>query len=218
MVDLVDFPNFEVNAQRTAYYKEQIVSLLNKNESVVQWQYKIPELGEGGTCSLFGQLQAEPFDLSEYVAPNEINTKIMKVLQTITDYVEQQQLVDWFGIYQSREIDGEPQLLKLTYFGNPSRPLFPINEQYSQISNNTFVALNGEGRVINDVEQYVADGGEYYTCDPKVKSELCLPFFSNNGNVLGIIDTEAFNKNVLDGEALAVFSAICELLPNYLPE
>ena len=32
------------------------------------------------------------------IASNEINTKIMKVLQTITDYVEQQQLVDWLEL------------------------------------------------------------------------------------------------------------------------
>ncbi|MEL7308084.1 MAG: histidine kinase, partial [Pseudomonadota bacterium] len=40
----------------------------------VRWEYQIPELGEGGACSLFGYLQDEPFKLNEYVAADTTNT------------------------------------------------------------------------------------------------------------------------------------------------
>ncbi|MDC2890843.1 hypothetical protein [Psychrosphaera algicola] len=68
----------------------------------------------------------------------------------------------------------------MAYFGEPSRAEFPLTPEFATISNNSFVGLYGEKRTINDVQKYVADGGEYYTCDPKVKSELCWPILSPN--------------------------------------
>src|SRR5690606_29711448 len=32
--------------------------------NAVQWQYQVPLLGEGGACSLFGELDDTPYDLS----------------------------------------------------------------------------------------------------------------------------------------------------------
>ena len=118
--------------------------------------------------------------------------------------------MDWFGIYQTRDIDNQQQLLKLSYFGSPSRPLFPVSQEYAKISNNAFVALSGEGRVINSVASYVKSGGEYYTCDPKVQAEVCLPIIAKNGQVLGIIDAETFTEDVFTPEVLALFTAVCD--------
>ena len=175
-------------------------------------------MGEGGTCSLFGELQSEPFNLNHYVESTANNIQAMLALEAITQFVAVQDIVDWFGIYQTREIDNQRQLLKLSYVGSPSRPLFPVSKEYAKISNNAFVALSGEGRVINNVEAYVQNGGEYYTCDPKVQAEVCLPIIANNGQVLGIIDAEAFTKEVFTPEVLALLTAVCDVLPDYLPE
>lgn len=219
MANSIDFTDYVIDPAKVADFRQQLeTEIQQSNEQQIVWQYLIPELGEGGSCSLFGQLQEAPFELAQYIAANESNTRALSALTSIVSFVEKQNLINWFGIYQSRQIEDQTQLLKLSYFGNPSRPLFPVDENYARISNNAFVALHGKGRVINNVEQYVANGGEYYTCDPAVKSEVCLPYFSESGEVLGIIDAEAFENDVFNQDALALLQAICEVVPNYLPE
>ena len=42
-----------------------IAETANKQEAV--WSFMIPELGEGGACSLFGHLQEAPFELESYL-------------------------------------------------------------------------------------------------------------------------------------------------------
>jgi putative methionine-R-sulfoxide reductase with GAF domain len=221
MVKSMLYSDFHIDPQRVAEFREQITYAINKtdlNSDQITWQYQIPELGEGGTCSLFGELQSEPFNLNHYIESKPGNIQAMLALTAIAQFVAKQGIVDWFGIYQTREIDNQRQLLKLSYFGSPSRPLFPVSQEYAKISNNAFVALSGEGRVINNVEAYVQDGGEYYTCDPKVQAEVCLPIIAKNGQVLGIIDAEAFTKEVFTAEVLALLTAVCDVLPDYLPE
>ncbi|WP_372766018.1 GAF domain-containing protein [Pseudoalteromonas sp.] len=219
MANSIDFTDYVIDPAKVADFRQQLdAEIQQSNEQQIVWQYLIPELGEGGSCSLFGQLQDTPFELTQYIAASSSNTRALAALASIISFVEKQNIINWFGIYQSRQIEGKAQLLKLSYFGNPSRPLFPVDENYARISNNAFVALHGKGRVINNVEQYVANGGEYYTCDPAVKSEVCLPYFSESGEVLGIIDAEAFENDVFNQDALALLQAICEVVPNYLPE
>nr|WP_252733562.1 GAF domain-containing protein [Pseudoalteromonas sp. C2R02] len=188
----------------------------------IQWQYKIPELGEGGSCSLFGHLQDEPFDLKSVLLTEhqDIDTNLvnsMQMLTQIVDYIVNTSQVDWFGIYQNRDINNEQGLVKLAYHGAPSRPIFPLTSDFSLISNNVQVALSKKGRVINDIQAYQADGGEYYICDPKVKSEVCLPILTASGEMLGIIDAEAFKTDFFDENTLALLIAGCLLIPNYLP-
>jgi len=73
---------------------ESLKTFLNNNNAVneIQWQYKIPELGEGGSCSLFGNLQDEPFDLrslllkeTQVIDANLANS--MQMLAQIVDYI-----------------------------------------------------------------------------------------------------------------------------------
>jgi putative methionine-R-sulfoxide reductase with GAF domain len=181
-----------------------------------RWQYQIPELGEGGTCSLFGYLQDEPFKLTDYVNKDEQTQVKLANLQSIVNYIDQQTGVDWYGIYQSTNTDEGKQLLKLAYHGAPSRPLFPLTDAFALGSNNVQVALSKKGRVINNVEQYLAQGGEYYTCDPKVKSEACLPLFNSQNECVGIVDAEAFNNHFFDVKVLAVLIACCIKIPYFL--
>ncbi|CAM3931982.1 GAF domain-containing protein [Pseudoalteromonas byunsanensis] len=182
------------------------------------WSYRIPELGEGGACSLFGHLQDEPFELTSLLSQDQQTSQALVKLQSIVAFVQSKTNVDWFGIYQTRDTSQGAQLLKLAYLGAPSRPLFPVNEQFAATSNNVQVAMSGRGRVINDVPAYVSNGGEYYTCDPKVQAEACLPLFDNANNCIGIIDAEAFSKDFFTPSVLALLIAVCIKIPQYLPE
>ncbi len=179
------------------------------------WQYLVPELGEGGTCSLFGELSDTPFDLTHVLPNSAENQTALDTLQTIAEFVKSRTGVDWYGIYQTRELD-EKALCKLAYFGAPSRPTFPVNPTFAQTSNNVQVVLSEQGRVINDVASYVAEGGEYYTCDPKVQAEVCLPLLGASGCV-GIIDAESFQAGFFSEQHLATLIATCLVIPQYLP-
>jgi putative methionine-R-sulfoxide reductase with GAF domain len=190
--------------------------LLNTTTPEVNWQYQIPELGEGGACSLFGYLQDEPFKLTDYIAKNDITAGKLEVLHSIVKYVQEQTGVDWYGIYQTIETVDTKQLLKLAYHGAPSRPLFPLTEEFAAGSNNVQVALSQKGRVINNVSTYLAQGGEYYTCDPKVQSETCLPLFNDKNECVGIIDAEAFSTDFFDNQTLALLIACCIKIPHFM--
>ncbi|MBE0362608.1 hypothetical protein PULV_a0137 [Pseudoalteromonas ulvae UL12] len=179
--------------------------------------YYVPELGEGGSCSLFGHLQAEPFELSSVVnITDDKNLERLNCLQAIVDCVVKESQVDWFGIYQKVTHDSQQQLVKLAYFGAESRACFPLNETFAALSNNVKVGLSKRARVINDIPTYLTEGGEYYTCDPKVLAESCLPLLSGDNQLLGIIDAEAFKLHFFDDEQLALLIAACFVIPKYL--
>ena len=190
--------------------------LASSPNTKVCWEYQIPELGEGGACSLFGYLQDEPFKLIDYIENNSQTEQKLAQLQAIVNYIEQQTKVDWYGIYQATITNEGKQLLKLAYHGAPSRPLFPLTEAFAAGSNNVQVALSRKGRIINNVENYLSQGGEYYTCDPKVKSETCLPLFNSQNECVGIVDAEAFSNDFFDEKTLAILIACCIKIPHFL--
>ena len=187
--------------------------------AVVQWQYKVPELGEGGACSLFGQLADEAYDLTAILGGQSAhNQQALQALGNIAAFYREQSGLDWFGIYQARpNTAGQPVLVKLAYYGAASRAEFPLNSDFAKISNNSTVGLTGKAKIINDVSAYLGSGGEYYTCDPKVQAEACLPLFDQSGKIAGIVDAEDFTKNVFTAEALALLVAVCLTVPAYLP-
>jgi len=183
---------------------------LTPDPAAVQWQYRVPELGEGGSCSLFGQLAAAPYDLAATLGgATPANQQLLAGVTALVAYYRAHSASHWFGVYQARTLaDGSRALVKLAYFGAESRAEFPLTPEFAQISNNSAVGLSGRGRVINDVARYVADGGEYYTCDPKVQAEACLPLFGSAGQVVGIIDSEAFAQGFFSGPELALLLAV----------
>lgn len=184
----------------------------------VTWSYQVPELGEGGACSLFGQLAEQPYDLAATLGKNSATEHALSQLTAVVQNYQQTTDSDWFGIYQKRQNpQGDTVLVKLAYFGAPSRAEFPLTAEFAQISNNSTVGLTGKAKVINDVTAYLTAGGEYYTCDPKVLSEACLPLFHRNGQLAGIIDAEAFKRQAYHTEALVRLVAICLVLPDLLP-
>lgn len=181
----------------------------------VPWQYQVPELGEGGSCSLFGKLAAEPYDLTAILGGRTAaNQALLARLGAICRYYQSHSQSNWFGIYQKRQNStGENVLVKLSYFGEPSRAEFPLTAEFAAISNNSSVGLSGKARIINDVPAYLQQGGEYYTCDPKVLAEACIPLFSEHGAVVGIIDSEAFSKDLFQGDELALLIAAAVVVP-----
>lgn len=199
--------------QALRQYLEQVAA------PTVNWQYEVPELGEGGACSLFGVLAAEPYDLTAILGgQTAANQQALARLSQITAFYQQQAGVAWFGIYQARpNPSGEAVLVKLSYFGAPSRAEFPLTPEFATISNNSSVGLSGKARVINSVASYLQQGGEYYTCDPKVQAEACLPLYAQSGRILGIVDAEDFQAEVFDQRALALLVAVCLTIPDYLP-
>ena len=180
----------------------------------VRWDYRVPELGEGGACSLFGQLAERPFDLAAALGGRtDANRRRVAQATAIVRYYRAHSRSHWFGIYQARDrASGERALVKLAYFGAESRAEFPLTDDFARGSNNSAVGLSGRARLINDVAAFVAAGGGYYTCDPKVKSEACLPLFDDDRRVVGILDAEAFEPGFFDGDELALIVAVAATL------
>ncbi len=205
--------------QQVAAYQQQLVDALAaaapSESATIQWQYQVPELGEGGACSLFGQLAAEPYDLSLILGGQTVeNQQLLSQLAVVTAFYQQHSQSNWFGIYQRRlNPQGEWVLVKLSYFGAPSRAEFPLTAEFAAISNNVTVGLSGKARIINDVPAYLALGGEYYTCDPKVLAEACIPLYDGAQQITGIIDSEAFAKDVFSGQELALLIATALVVP-----
>lgn len=202
--------------QAIAGYQHQLSQVLVAAEPQdVQWQYQVPELGEGGACSLFGQLADKPYDLSATLGgQTATNKQLLQQMAVISSFYQSHSQSDWFGIYQRRvNPQGETVLVKLSYFGAPSRAEFPLTAEFAAISNNSTVGLSGKARLINDVTAYLQQGGEYYTCDPKVLAEACIPLYDEAGQVVGIIDSEAFRTQLFEGDELALLIATAITVP-----
>ncbi|WP_374517154.1 hypothetical protein [Undibacterium squillarum] len=204
--------------EKAQQYLDALKSALATSEEIdIAWQYAVPELGEGGSCSLFGQLASGPYDLLKTLGGDALAARpLLRAVTQITAFYRQHSQSDWFGIYQARQLDAHRALVKLAYFGAPSRAEFPLTPEFAAISNNSSVGLSGRGRIIHDVQAYVAGGGEYYTCDPKVNAEACLPVLANDGSVLGIIDAETFRQNLYQNDELALLLAVCVALSSIL--
>lgn len=200
-------------------YIKQIEQHCQHSKTQVRLEYQVPLLGEGGTCSLFGELDETPFNLNDELTESELDN--LDQIQSVVNWVQENTKVDWFGVYLARTNKADERVLtKLAYFGAPSRPEFPLTEEFAPLSNNTSVGLYGEKRLINSVTEYRENGGEYYTCDPKVNSELCWPIFSDKNpqtlqqepEILGIIDAESFKEHQFDLEVQQQFEAVCAVL------
>jgi L-methionine (R)-S-oxide reductase len=199
-----------------ANYVSQYQQVLTNSEApAIQWQYQVPELGEGGACSLFGQLAEQPYDLSIILGgKTPENQRLLEQMAAVSAFYRAHSRSDWFGIYQRRiNPERETVLVKLCYFGAPSRAEFPLTTEFAAISNNSTVGLSGKARIINDVPAYLQQGGEYYTCDPKVLAEACVPLFDDAGQVIGIIDSEAFQKQLFTADELALLIATAVVVP-----
>lgn len=213
-------PQQQALQQAVVHYLQQYQQHLQQASAAaetpaIQWQYQVPELGEGGACSLFGQLADEAYDLTAILGgKTATNLQLLQQMTAISAFYQAHSHSDWFGIYQRRvNPQGETVLVKLCYFGAPSRAEFPLTEEFAAISNNSTVGLSGKARIINDVPAYLQQGGEYYTCDPKVLAEACIALYDDAGQVVGIIDSEAFQKELFVANELALLIATAIVVP-----
>ncbi|WP_137939267.1 histidine kinase [Chitinivorax sp. B] len=176
----------------------------------VKMTYPVPMLSEDGSCSLFDELAPTPFDLRSVLGGDTTeNRYLLAHLDAWVEQVQRVQRVDWVGIYQKRQVAGEVSLVKMVYRGNPSRAVFPLTDVFAAHSTNSLVGLSGRARIIGDVGRHVASGGAYYTCDPAVQAEACLPILGRDGAILGIIDAEDVRPGFFDVLRLAELVALC---------
>lgn len=181
------------------------------------YAYRVPQVSEDGACSIFDELAPEPYELGAVLGGrSRANTRKLWLLNQLVSQVNETLGADWLGVYQRRPVAGGEALVKLAYVGLPSRAEFPLSEAFAAQSNNSTVGRSGRGLVIDDVLAHAQAGGSYYVCDPKVRSEVCLPVYGEDGAVIGIIDAEAATAGFFDAPRLALLAALCLVLPELL--
>lgn len=181
---------------------------LQKSEINSLLMYQVPKLSTDDSCSLTNDLDKTPYSLA-WTNPDPERLwrlhKIIMKLQAITK-------ADWLGVYRKiPNPKGESVLVKESYYGRPSRAEFPLTPEFAQKSNNSTVGLTGKGVLVKDVASYK---GPYYECDIEVISELCLPIFTKNQEVVGIIDAESFNLNFFTPGKTLQIAKVCMDLGN----
>lgn len=182
------------------------------------YRYPVPKLGEGGSCSLIDELEAEPWDIAPQFGGESLPlAQQLLALQALLDAVLAQVPADWLGVYCQVPGAAADVLLKLAYRGLPSRAEFPLTEAFAVASNNSKVGRSGRGVVIDDVRQWQSEGGAYYECDPKVRSEVCLPVFDAAGEVIGILDAESAQPGFFHAGHQATLAALaCALAAHFV--
>ncbi|MEN3809933.1 hypothetical protein ABH309_06530 [Chromobacterium piscinae] len=196
---------------------QAVIAVSKPTPSRDLYRYKVPKLGEGGSCSLFDELDETPYDLRVVLGVETPETTAGLVnLNALLDSVNAKIGADWLGIYRKIGSGKNAVLVKLAYKGGESRAEFPLTEEFAEFSNNSRVGLTGWAVVVDDVEQWRAEGGGYYECDSKVKSEICLPVLRSDDNVLGIIDAESFTAGHFTPERQVWLAALAIVLPQIL--
>ncbi len=177
------------------------------------FRYPVPKLSEDGACSLVEELADQPYDLSPWFGgETQEAVAALTQLQALVESVNHKVGADWLGIYQRMGQGEDARLVKLAYLGLPSRAEFPLTEAFAEKSNNSRVGLSGWGVVIEDIAAWRADGGGYYECDPKVRSEVCLPVVDEHDRVLGIIDAESSQQGFFTPEKQVWLAALAIVL------
>lgn len=173
------------------------------------YRYPVPKLGEGGACSLFDELADAPWDIAPALGGACAATDaLLTGLQTLLDAVLALMPADWLGVYCRLPGADDDVLLKMAYRGLPSRAEFPLSADFALGSNNSRVGRSGQAVVIDDVRQWQQQGGAYYECDPKVRSEVCLPVLDGEGRVIGILDAEAATPGFFSERYQALLAAL----------
>lgn len=176
---------------------------LNTSDIEALYTYSVPAPSDNGACALKAK---EPYDLRQTLKLTELelsqHAQTIRLLKLKEVIIQLQVLtgVDWLGIYRRTEnLSGEAVLLKEAYYGRFSRAEFPLTPAFAKHSNNSTVGLSGKAVVAQSVQNY---DGPYYTCDKTVQSEFCVPILNPAGQLIGIIDAEAFTPDFFTDQKL----------------
>ncbi len=225
VVDHVFSPTSEFD---TKHFSEEEVTAL--------YVYKVPKMSLDGTCSRADILAENPFNLATHLCSltktstptmatetfsfvprllvNHPTTSRLAKLNAVVHELYTITRADWIGIYRLMSTDNtDIALMKEAYRGDPSRAIFPVTSSFAAKSTNSWVALTGNVRIIENT-RVREEGVSYYECSGKVQSELCVPIFSGtkrgeNGSendhedndedeessVIGIIDLESWSPS-----------------------
>ena len=240
------------------------VSIASASDETINWEtiftYPVPKLSPDGSCSIHGELEKKPYDLRNifHNVILERSDRISPVAATLfrlnrmVECLHTETQSDWTGIYLVHACHPElaegslahashctPALIKLAYRGRPSRAEFPLTQEFARHSNNSTVGLSGKAVLIQNVREHIDTGKPYYECDASVKSELCLPIFSNRhpeparfarearrvegsptniGHVIGILDLESFHKNHFTVDKVSKVALTCLLASHLLQQ
>ena len=174
--------------------------------------YRVPRLGDAdGGCGV--GLEPEPFcvlDALRQLPRFEDAATALRRLRRLRGACEALAAAtgaQWVGVYESTPTPdaaeaGARQLLKLAYVGAPSRAYFPLTEAFAAGSNNSTSVLRRQAIVIHDVRRMGGDT-PYYTCDGKVRSEVCAPIMAPSGECIGLIDCESWSADNFSVERVA---------------
>ena len=192
---------------------------LSRRDVQQLYEYPVPALSADGTCSASSGLAAEPFSLRSVLEvpgdaierhPTTVRLwRLRRVVQGLADSLG----VEWVGVYRRCHPAGQeaPVLCKEAYVGAPSRAFFPLTQEFARTSNNSTVGLTGNAQVYRDVSS-LAEDAPYYPCDSRVKFEVCAPIVAPGGDVIGIVDVEAWRAHHLTDAGIALIFHVCREL------
>jgi putative methionine-R-sulfoxide reductase with GAF domain len=86
-----------------------------------------------------------------------------------------------------------------------------MTEAFAAQSNNSTVAMTKTAVIIPDVDALAGDE-PYYSCSSHVRWELCAPLVSASGDVVGIVDIEAWRPNAATSEQVDAVLRACAVL------
>jgi putative methionine-R-sulfoxide reductase with GAF domain len=176
--------------------------------------FKVPKLSPDGSCSLHEELDPTPYDLSRVLGGRSPQTSFtLLTLRALVEAAYAATGAAWLGLYQVR---GD-RLVKLAYRGDPSRAEFPLTAGFEAKSTNVRVTRSGVAAHIADVAAHREAGGAYYECDPKVRSELCVPVLDAAGKVTGLVDAEARDVAHFNPQRAAMVAALALEAAAHLP-
>lgn len=182
--------------------------------------YPVPRMTPEGTCSSPEELDPEAYDISAVLSAQGFGTdeliRFVARMDALVAYLHAEAVSDWTGIYKKLAVGTGDALVKIAYRGRPSRAEFPLTESFASHSNNSTVGLSGLAVLVSSVRRHRDEGKPYYECDDEVQSELCVPIFSADGAVSGIIDLESFQENHFDEEKILATAAVCVALGRHL--
>ena len=185
-------------------------------------RYRVPAPPTAGSdAPSCGGLLAEPFDMLVALRAEGADATHPEVarlwrLKRCVELLAQRVGCEWLGVYRKTEGlacgDAGVVLLKEAYVGRPSRATFPLTDEFAKNSNNSKVGLTKQAVLVDDV---AAHAGPYYQCDADVRSEYCAPIVRDDGTggeLLGIIDAEAFAPNFFTPDRCALIDEACVAL------